>query len=123
VDIGTGCTLFEMILCVQDEFASSHLVTRCNASSHAQNRMIALPRRIFERSRDIAGFEQRTIRQDFFPRRAGGQQIKHIPHADPQAAQAGSAAALAGINGDPVGFAHPGLPGEVWRSLQDNISG
>src|SRR3546814_18663893 len=34
-----------------------------SASGHAQHRMVALPRRVFQRCGDIAGFEQRIVLQ------------------------------------------------------------
>ncbi len=62
--------------------------------------MVALPRRVFERGDDVAFLKQRIIGEDFRAIGAGGQQVQHVLHADAQPAQAGTAAALAGIDGD-----------------------
>jgi len=69
-----------------------------------QMRMIALPRRIFQRGRNVAGLQQRVIRQNFPTAGASGQQIEYVTHADAQATQTRPAAALSGIDGDAIGF-------------------
>src|SRR6266404_4875093 len=79
---------------------------RGNASGDAQHRMIALSRRVFERGGNVSGFEQGVMFENFLAAGAGGQEVEHVVDADSQAPQARTPAALAGIDGDPMGFAH-----------------
>jgi hypothetical protein len=66
--------------------------------------MIRLSRRIFQRRGYVAGFQKRIIIQDFFPRRAGSEEIKNILHAKTEGANAGASAALVGVDGDAMKF-------------------
>jgi hypothetical protein len=70
--------------------------------------MAALAGRIFERRGDVLGFEKRIIPKDFLAAGAGSEEIKHVLHANAQTAQAGTPAALAGVDGYAVCFSHRG---------------
>ena len=68
--------------------------------------MVALPRCIFQRSCNVARFEEGKVIKNLLMAGTGGQKVQHIPNADTQAAQARTAAALAGIDSYAVDFAH-----------------
>jgi hypothetical protein len=71
-----------------------------------QDRMVALPRRIFKRGGNVLVFQQRVIGKDFFTAGASGQQIENVFDADAKTPQAGPPAALGWIDGNAMSFAH-----------------
>src|SRR5271154_7034362 len=71
--------------------------------------MIALSRGVFERRCDIAGFQQRIVRENLFAGRARSQEIEHVLDANAQTPQAGPAAALVRIKRNALQFAHSQL--------------
>ena len=68
------------------------------ALGDAQNRMVALPGRIFERRRDVLVFEQRTILENFLAVGAGGKQVENVLDANAKGPQAGTHATLVWVN-------------------------
>lgn len=77
--------------------------------------MVTLPRRKFERGRDILGFEQRVVAEDFLTAGTRGQQVEHSD-PDAQATQGRPPAAQGRIGRDSVQFGHglcpvPGVRG------------
>jgi hypothetical protein len=72
--------------------------------------VIALSRGVFQSGGNVTGFEQRVVFENFLPGGPCGQQFEHVLDADAQASEARSPAALVGIDGYAVQFAHPGPP-------------
>src|SRR5713101_8044941 len=100
-------TRLALLTSMSDPFA---VMSSSSSSGATQHRMVALPRRVFERGGDVPGFEQRQIRENLLAAGAGGQQVEHIADADAQTTQAGAPATLAWIDGDTVRLAHRGSP-------------
>ena len=61
--------------------------------------MVALPRRIFESSGNVAVFQRRIILENLRACRAGREQVKHVLDTDTKRSDAGTTPALAGIDG------------------------
>ena len=80
-----------------------------SASDDAQDQMVTLPRRIFQRGGHVPGFKQWKIGKNLLTAGAGGEQIENVPDADTKAPQARPSAALRRIDGNSMGFAHEGL--------------
>ena len=72
--------------------------------------MVALPCRVFEGGGDVSRFQERIVAEDFLAAGARGQKIEHVFDPDAQATQARAVAALGGIDGYPVQFAHGMCP-------------
>src|ERR1700730_8458140 len=94
---------------------------RGSASGDAQHRMIALPRRVFERGRNVSGFEQWVIFENFLAAGSGGQEVEHVLDADAQAPEAGTPAALLRIDRYAAQFAHYGPPEVINRLISSCI--
>ena len=76
------------------------------ASGDTEHRMVALPCRIFQRSGDIARFEQWVVAEDLVTAGARGKQAEHVRDPNSQAAKAGASTTLGRIDGDSAQFAH-----------------
>jgi len=68
--------------------------------------MIALTGREFEDRGDVGRFEIRVVAQDFFARRARGEQVEHVFHADAESADARAATADVRTHRDSFDGAH-----------------
>ena len=62
--------------------------------------MIGLVRGVVKGGEDILALEKRVILKDFVERGSGAEEFQNIGDTDAQAANAGAAAAFAGVNGD-----------------------
>jgi DNA-binding MarR family transcriptional regulator len=71
-----------------------------------QDWMIALTGREFEDRGDVGRFEIRVVAQDFFARRARGEQVEHVFHADAESADARAATADVRTHRDSFDGAH-----------------
>jgi hypothetical protein len=81
-----------------------------------QHRVVNLPRCIFERGRDVIGFEQRVIGENFLAAGTRGQQVEYVFDSAAKAAQARPPAAHGRIDCHSVQFAHGLSPTPADRS-------
>jgi len=71
-----------------------------------QDRVIVLLGRELQDRGDVLRFKVGIIRQDLFTRGAGSEQVEHVLHADAQTANARTASANVGTDGDPIERIH-----------------
>jgi hypothetical protein len=76
------------------------------ASGDVEHRMVTLPCRVFQRSGDIARFEQWIVAEDFFTAGARGKQAEHVGDPDSEAAKTGPPTTLGRIDSNSAQFAH-----------------
>ena len=62
--------------------------------------MISLIGRVVESSENVFALKKWVILENFVERRSRSKQLENITNADAQAADAGTTAAFAGVNGD-----------------------
>lgn len=72
----------------------------------SQNRMVQSVAGVEERSPDILGFQVGQFLQDLFCRKTCSQQIQYVRHANPHVTNTRLAAALLGIEADPIEVIH-----------------
>lgn len=65
-----------------------------------QNRVVLLTCGVEEAGRDVVRLEIGVIREDLLRCLSGGQELKHVLHAEPHPPNARAAAALLGVDGD-----------------------
>ncbi len=81
--------------------------------------MIGFGSGVFQTGSDVVGFQIRIVFEDFSFGHSGGQQIKHVLHADAHPADAGTASTLVRVEGD--AFIHAGRIDGFWRRVKSGV--